>query len=302
MRKRMFSLFGLLAGIQGLYAQDAAVVQFASQEQVNSVLMLAIITVVILLIIVVILAISIQTLIRITLAPDADAAKTEKSDQPSWWDRFAGLAAQPGSKMDREIGHEYDGIQELDNDMPPWFKYLFYVTILFAVVYILNYHYFRFSPLQDDEYAQEMEQAEAELTAYREKNAMSIDENSVVFVSDATALESGKNIYLQNCAACHGQKGEGSVGPNFTDEYWIHGGGIQNVFKIVKYGVPEKGMISWQNQLNPKQMQEVSSFILSLAGTNPPNPKEPQGEIWKGSDAPSTEQQTEAADSTDISQ
>lgn len=302
MRKQIISLLGLFAGMQGLYAQDPAVVQMASQEQVNAVLTLAILTVVMLLLIVVILAISIQTLIRITLAPDTEAAKAEKADQPSWWDRFAGLAAQPGSKMDREIGHEYDGIQELDNDMPPWFKYLFYVTILFAVVYILNYHYFKFSPLQDDEYAQEVEQAEAEIAAYREKNAMSIDENSVVLVSDATALESGKNIYLQNCAACHGQKGEGSVGPNFTDEYWIHGGGIQNVFKIVKYGVPEKGMISWQNQLNPKQMQEVSSFILSLAGTNPPNPKAPQGEIWKGNDAPATEQQTEVADSTAINQ
>jgi cytochrome c oxidase cbb3-type subunit 3 len=305
MRKSIFSLLAISTGIQGMYAQEAAPVAMASQEQVNNVLTLAIITVMILLVIVVILAISIQTLIRITLAPTTEAekaAKAEKEALPSWWDRFAGLAAQPGSKMDREIGHEYDGIQELDNDMPPWFKYLFYVTILFAVVYGLNYHYFKFSPLQDDEYVQEMEQAEVEIAAYREKNAMSIDENSVVFVSDASSIESGKNLYIQNCVACHGQNGGGSVGPNLTDEYWIHGGGVQNIFKTLKYGIPEKGMIAWQNQLNPKQLQEISSFVLTLAGTNPPNAKEAQGEIWSDGKNLSPVTETPNTDSTQVSQ
>ena len=79
---------------------------------------------------------------------------------------------------------------------------------------------------------------------------------------------------------CHGQKGEGLVGPNFADEYWIHGGGIKNVFKVIKYGVPDKGMIAWQAQLKPADMQKVGSYILTLQGTNPPNPKAPQGTIW----------------------
>ena len=91
----------------------------------------------------------------------------------------------------------------------------------------------------------------------------------------------GELIFKSFCAACHGQKGEGTVGPNFTDEYWIHGGGIQNVFKTIKYGVPDKGMIAWAAQLKPADMQKVASYILTLKGTNPPNPKAPQGEIWK---------------------
>jgi cytochrome c oxidase cbb3-type subunit 3 len=87
-------------------------------------------------------------------------------------------------------------------------------------------------------------------------------------------------VYLNSCAACHGQAGEGNVGPNLTDAYWLHGGGIKNVFKTVKYGVPEKGMIAWEKQLSPAQIAQVSSYILSMQGTNPPNAKAPQGELW----------------------
>jgi cytochrome c oxidase cbb3-type subunit 3 len=86
---------------------------------------------------------------------------------------------------------------------------------------------------------------------------------------------------MANCAACHGQKGEGVVGPNLTDAYWIHGGGIKNVFKTIKYGVPAKGMIAWETQLSPSQIQKVASYVLTLQGTNPPNGKAPEGEIWK---------------------
>jgi len=281
MRKVLGSLVFSLTALPVLQAQETqqALVSMASEEQVSRVLNLAMATVAILLLVVLVLALSIQVLIRITLQPLGKSVSKDKG--PSWWSRFAGVAPAPGKQMDREIGHVYDGIQELDNDMPPWFKYLFYVTIIFAVLYILDYHVLKLSPLQDEEYALEVEAAEIELAKVREQSEMSIDEHSVKFVSDPASLESGKTIYLQNCAVCHGQKGEGMVGPNMTDEFWINGGGIQNIFKSIKYGVPEKGMISWQNQLNPKQIQEVSAYIITLEGTNPPNPKAPQGDIWK---------------------
>jgi cytochrome c oxidase cbb3-type subunit 3 len=107
-----------------------------------------------------------------------------------------------------------------------------------------------------------------------------IDENSVELSLDAGDIASGKEIFITKCAACHGQQGEGGVGPNFADKYWIHGGDINSLFKTIKYGVPSKGMISWQSQLSPKEMQQVSSFIITLEGTNPPNQKEPQGELY----------------------
>lgn len=171
--------------------------------------------------------------------------------------------------------HDFDGIQEYDNDLPPWWKYMFYASIVFAVGYMLHYHVFRTGALQIEEY--EMEMQEAALIASRNVE----DPNAVTnfeVLTEAAALEAGKAIYLQNCAACHGQAGEGTVGPNLTDEYWLHGGNVNEIFKTVKFGVPSKGMVPWQGKLTKDQMLEVSSYILSLQGSNPANGKEAQGE------------------------
>src|SRR6478735_8271351 len=105
-----------------------------------------------------------------------------------------------------------------------------------------------------------------------------VDENSVKLLTAKDKLQSGEAIYQKNCVACHGKLGEGGVGPNLTDAYWLHGGDIQSVFKTIKYGVPSKGMIPWQTQLSPAQIQEVASYINTFKGTNPPNGKAPQGE------------------------
>jgi cytochrome c oxidase cbb3-type subunit 3 len=285
-------LFAIHSGVQAQATTPP--VAMASEELVNQVVLLAFATIVVLLFVVIILALSIQTLIQITLYPNG---KPEEASTPSWWERFKGSAPAPGQVMDRDIGHEYDGITELDNDMPPWFKFLFYVTIAFAFVYMLNYHVFKWTPLQDEEYAEEMKVAEAELAVIREKQAMSLNEDNITVLTDASGISAGKTIYEQNCAVCHGKAGEGLVGPNLTDEFWLHGGGIKNVFKVVKNGVPEKGMIAWQDQLNPLQMQQVSSFILSLQGTNPAGGKEPQGDKWAGetSAAPGSEATADSA-------
>lgn len=183
-------------------------------------------------------------------------------------------------ESDFETDHVYDGIRELDNSLPPWWVYMFYATIVFSIVYIIYFTYGG-GPNQKTEYENSIAMAQQQKTEMLKKNAANIDENSVVAVTDASLISKGKSAFVTKCAACHGQNGEGGVGPNLTDEFWIHGGGIKNVFKTIKYGVQEKGMISWQNQMNPAEMQQVSSFILTLKGTNPANAKAPQGTLYK---------------------
>ncbi len=177
--------------------------------------------------------------------------------------------------------HSYDGIRELDNSLPPWWLAMFYITIIFAVVYIGYYELSDYGLNQQQEYAQEMEYAEQAKMAFLAKQANKIDETTVEIVEDEAFIAAGKDIFDKNCVACHGTLGEGNtIGPNMTDEYWIHGGSIKDVFKTIKYGVVEKGMQSWKEMLPPAAMHQVAMYILTLQGTNPPNAKEPQGEIY----------------------
>ena len=175
------------------------------------------------------------------------------------------------------IPHEYDGIQELNNPTPGWFMYLFYATIIFAVGYLLIYHVFGVGQLQYAEYKTEMAVAAKEKAAYLAKSADNVDENTVKLSTDATVLAAGKATFEGKCAPCHGNNGQGVVGPNLTDDYWLHGDKISDIFKTIKYGVQAKGMPTWQSQLTPKQISDVANYIESLHGSNPANPKEPQG-------------------------
>ena len=176
--------------------------------------------------------------------------------------------------------HDYDGIKELDSKIPPWFSWLFILTIIFAAYYMLQYHVFASGKVSSEEYEQEMKKAAEEKESLIKSGAL-VNEETVKLLTDAASLQKGKEIFETNCIACHAADGGGIVGPNLTDKYWIHGGGIKNVFKTIKYGVPEKGMISWQTQLNANQMQDVASYVLSLQGTKPASPKAPEGEIWE---------------------
>lgn len=178
------------------------------------------------------------------------------------------------------LDHNYDGIKELDNSLPPWWKYGFYFTIVWSIVYLIYYH-IGSGPSSQKEYETEMELAQIQIEEFMKKSANAVDENNVTLASDAGSIDAGKALYLDNCAACHGKLGEGGVGPNLTDDYWIHGGSIKDIFKTIKYGVPAKGMKSWQAELSPSQIRQVASFIKSLYGTNPPNAKEKQGEFYK---------------------
>ena len=172
--------------------------------------------------------------------------------------------------------HDYDGIRELDNDLPPWWKYLFYISIVFAIVFWMVYHVFKVGDLQDVKYEKEMAAA-AEM--YKDSGS-SIDATTIVIANDDESLTDGKETYDKICSVCHGKNGEGLIGPNFTDEYWIHGGSIGDMYTIVITGVLEKGMISYKDQLSPKKIQNVLSYIISLIGTEPANQKAQEGDRW----------------------
>lgn len=220
----------------------------------------------------------------------ATGAAAEAAQGDSFWTRMRKKYWEDAVPVEREgeitFHHAYDGIRELDNRLPPWWVNMFIITIIWAVGYMYFYHWGGNGPSSTEEYKMEMEAAKKEMAiALAGKPGSAIDESNVTVLTEAGPLGEGELIYKNTCAACHGQLGEGTVGPNFTDEYWIHGGGIKDLFRTIKYGVPEKGMISWQAQLKPEDMQKVASYILTLKGTNPPNQKAPQGTIWKEEDA-----------------
>jgi cytochrome c oxidase cbb3-type subunit 3 len=211
------------------------------------------------------------------IAAEMNPAKKEKKPKDEVWIKLLSLRPMSEEK-DLLIEHDYDGIQELDNPTPTWFMYLFYGTIIFGVCYLLNYHVFHFGQLQYEEYKTEMTQADIAKKQFLAKAGNQVDENTVKLVTDPTVLASGKGVFMQNCQACHGAQGQGIVGPNLTDDYWLHGGKINDLFKTIKYGVLTKGMPTWEKQLSAKQIADVANYVKSLHGSNPPNPKAPQGD------------------------
>lgn len=177
------------------------------------------------------------------------------------------------------LDHDYDGIRELDNDLPPWWKYGFILTIITSVLYLGYYHVWG-GPNQIDEYNAAVEKAEEQKAAYLAKSGEQIDENTVTMIVDKAQLTDAQVLFNNSCAACHGADGGGTVGPNLTDDYWIHGGTLKDIFKTIKYGVKDKGMPAWDGNLSPKQMATVSSYIKTLKGTHPSSGKAPQGDLF----------------------
>lgn len=220
---------------------------------------------------------SVKQLLEVNEAEKSEAFQNESKQikQPSLFEKFNASVAID-KETDILLDHNYDGIRELDNDLPPWWKYGFYFTIVVGLIYFLNFHVFHTGKLPLAEYTEQMEIAKAA----KSKSAATLDESAIDLLKDEASLTAGKSIFLMNCAACHGKNAEGVVGPNLTDDYWIHGGGIKDLFKTIKYGWPEKGMKSWQQDFSAKQMQEVASYIKSLRGTNPPNGKDKQGDLY----------------------
>lgn len=204
---------------------------------------------------------------------------------PKFLDNFnASVAVE--REQDIMLDHDYDGIKELDNSLPPWWKYGFIFTIIWAFGYIGYYHIAEAAPLSAGEYTNEMEAAKKAKDEYMRTAKNNVDENTIKF--DQAYVAEGAKIFADNCKACHGEKGEGGVGPNLTDQFWLHGGKINEVFKTVKYGWPANGMKSWQSDLSSIQIAQVVCYVKSLKGTNPPNPKAPQGTIYTEGDSTQT--------------
>lgn len=183
------------------------------------------------------------------------------------------------SEASINLGHNYDGIEELDNPTPPWWQWAFILSAIFGVVYLWIYFVAYSAPDQIQELQIANVKAEEQIKAYMANSANKIDENTVTVLTEASDINEGKKIFTSVCAACHGTDGGGIVGPNLTDNYWLHGGTINDIFKTIKYGVPEKGMKSWKDDFTPKQIAQLSSFIATLKGKKPVNPKEPQGDL-----------------------
>lgn len=178
------------------------------------------------------------------------------------------------------LDHNYDGIKELDNALPPWWLYGFYISIIFAAVYLLRFHVFDGNN-QFDELDTELAEAKASLEIYKKTAKDLVDANTVTLLTDAADLNAGKAVFETTCVACHMADGGGGIGPNLTDNHWILGGGIKNVFHTISEGGRSgKGMVAWKTQLKPAEIAQVASYVLSLQGSTPANPKEAEGELW----------------------
>lgn len=224
-------------------------------------------------------------------------AEKEKSFKFTWLkDTYQKLLGQKPIEEEGEIilDHNYDGIKELDNNLPPWWLYGFYASIIFAAVYLARYHVFS-GPTQIDELETELADARIAIETYKKTAKNLVDINSVTVLTEAADLSAGKTIFETNCVACHMADGGGGIGPNLTDNHWVLGGDIKSVFKTISEGGRSgKGMIAWKQLLKPLEMAQVASYVLTFQGTTPANPKDPEGDIWLSEDVLETAIPSEA--------
>ena len=183
---------------------------------------------------------------------------------------------------DKLLEGNYDGIEEYDNDLPRWWVWLFYLTIVFAVMYPIYYHVYpgRTTAVELAEGMKDLEVRKAAIEA--QANAMGFHRNEEALIAlskDPEHVEKGKVIFATRCAVCHGPEGQGIIGPNLTDDYWIHGSKLEQLRTVIENGVLEKGMLAWKGILSSEDIDNVLSFIRSIHGTNPANPKAPQGDL-----------------------
>lgn len=244
--------------------------------------------------------------VQIKLLKAAKPVEEEIAKIPFTWARFleklgANKATDDVESLD--LNHDYDGIRELDNNIPKWWQMAFAGTVLIGIIYLFRMFVTGTLLDQESELARDQKIAAIKMTEYLKNAANNIDENSVTML-DASGIAQGAEIYAKNCVACHGSVGEGGIGPNLTDEYWIHNGGLKDIFYSIKYGWAEKGMKSWKDDFSPVQIAQLTSYIKSLAGTNPPNAKEKEGTLYQdASEAEGTtaEEATDAKPATEES-
>ena len=266
-----------------LFSQDAAVLPPAPTSGMTSSFLewFIIAIMVVLLLLTLMLGVYVNRLTKAMYAKP-EVAKEVESITESPLDKFLrwmNNAAPLHKEKDILLDHDYDGIKELDNSLPPWWLYGFYLCIIFAFCYMWYYHINHAGPSSKEEYEASLKEAQQEKLAMLGTQNEVIDENNVTLISDLSKLGSAKSTFTTVCAACHGTNGEGNIGPNLTDDYWLHGCSINEVFKTIKYGVPAKGMVAWEKSFSAQKIQELASYVLSLKGSKPANAKEPQGDL-----------------------
>jgi cytochrome c oxidase cbb3-type subunit 3 len=212
-----------------------------------------------------------------------DAQKVKTPKIITWVSAtYKKLLAQKPIEEEHEIilDHNYDGIRELDNNLPPWWLYGFYASIIFGAIYLLRFHVFN-GDTQFDELETEYAEAKIAIENYKKNAKDLVDINTVELLTDASDLKAGQAIFETNCVACHKADGGGGIGPNLTDKNWILGGGIKNVFRTISEGGRDgKGMIAWKTMLKPAEIAQVASYVLQFQGTTPAEPKAPEGDLW----------------------
>jgi len=295
MKKILILMAGLLMSIAS-FAQDSAPAESSfAADPLHHPMFPYYATVALLMIVILLVAVVCIYVFKIVRLLNEQLEKQRASRQgvayvpsPGWWSRFtqAVNASVPvAQEKEIELEHNYDGIKELDNHLPPWWKWLFYGTIAWAAIYIIVFHIANTLPLSQEEYQTELAVAEtqAKLRKASQPAAAEIDESKLVYSADAAILENGKNVFAENpCGSCHGSEGGGNtIGPNLTDQYWIHGGDITSIFNTIKNGAVDKGMPAWGKVMSVQDVRDLTFYIISLQGSNPPNPKAPQGELYK---------------------
>lgn len=186
---------------------------------------------------------------------------------------------------DRLLGHAYDGIEEYDNPLPGWWTWIFVATIVFSLGYYV-YYQLGPGPTVVALYEAEMRIAAAQQAKLAPAPGAVGEEALRALARDARAMAGAREIFATRCAPCHGPQGQGLIGPNLTDEFWLHGGTLVEIRHLIAEGVPEKGMVPWKDQLKPEELSAMAAYISTLSGTNPPGPKPPQGVNAKGEAAP----------------
>ena len=250
---------------------------------------------------------SIENVMFQTLTDEAkERYLTSKSKRLEWvWGKkvYKKMLGSKSIETESEIilDHNYDGIRELDNKLPPWWVYMFYASILFGIIYMLRFHVFNDYD-QALEYEQEVAAAKLEIEEYKKNAKDLVDETTVELLTEASDIKAGETIFKSNCIPCHMADGGGGIGPNLTDNYWILGGGIKNVFHTISEGGRDgKGMIAWKQTLKPVEIAQVASYVLTIInGTPPANPKAEEGDIWIDPNKPVNEIPEQASDSTNI--
>ena len=230
---------------------------------------------------------TLQRILYQTLSPEAkkrydEESATNKANRFKWIkEKYTAALGSKAIEEELEIilDHDYDGIRELDNKLPPWWVYGFYGTILFAIVYLV-----RFEVLNDysrvEEYEIAVAEANIEIEKWKKTAKNLVDATTVSLLTEASDLKAGQKIFTSKCIACHKADGGGGIGPNLTDSHWILGGGIKNVFNTISEGGRSgKGMISWKSELKPLEIAQVSSYVLRFQGSTPAEPKDPEGDV-----------------------